>query len=135
MKGATNMSRLATLAAVALVALGAVSAAAAGQNSATTTLSTPSPASGTTIYATFTVFGATPVVPYEYALENVCTMKTGNFRLGQHDDIVYWDSVNGNPTVTMPIYLESVPSGATCRVSLTHNNTAVKGSTVQYTVG
>jgi hypothetical protein len=32
-----------------------------------------------------------PVVPYEYALDNVCTMKQGNFRLGQRDDIVYWN--------------------------------------------
>jgi hypothetical protein len=135
MKGATNMKRLATLAAVALAALGAASGAGAAQNSGTTTLSTPSPTSGTTLDVTFTVSGGTPVVPYEYALDNVCTMKTGDFKLGQHDAIVYWDSVNGVPTVTMPVYLESVPSGATCRIQLTHNNTVVKGTTVQYTVG
>lgn len=129
------MKRLATLAAVALAALGAASGAGAAQNSGTTTLSTPSPTSGTTLDVTFTVSGGTPVVPYEYALDNVCTMKTGDFKLGQHDAIVYWDSVNGVPTVTMPVYLESVPSGATCRIQLTHNNTVVKGTTVQYTVG
>jgi hypothetical protein len=136
MKGPTIMRMLATLAAVALVALGAVSAAGAAPNSATTTLDTAFPTTGTTINATFTVFGTTPVVPYEYALDNVCTMKTGNFKLGQRDAIVYWNQdAAGNPTVTMPIYLESVPTGATCRVSLIHNNTIVKGSTVQYTVG
>ena len=35
----------------------------------------------------FTVFGTTPVVPYEYALENVCVYPTklsGHFTLGQH---------------------------------------------------
>jgi hypothetical protein len=130
------MRMLATLAAVALVALGAVSAAGAAPNSATTTLDTAFPTTGTTINATFTVFGTTPVVPYEYALDNVCTMKAGDFKLGQRDAIVYWNQDSaGNPSVTMPIYLESVPTGATCRVSLIHNNTIVKGSTVQYTVG
>jgi hypothetical protein len=35
----------------------------------------------------------------------------------------------------LPVYLESVPSGATCRIQLVRNNTVVKGSTLQYTVG
>ena len=129
------MRRLAILAAAALVALGAASAASAGQNTGTTTLVNPPPTSGQTLYVTFTVSGGTPVVPYEYALDNVCAMKQGDFKLGQHDAIVYWDSVGGVPTVTMPVYLQSVPTGATCRIQLTHNNTVVKGTTVQYTVG
>jgi len=52
MKGPTIMRMLATLAAVALVALGAVSAAGAAPNSATTTLDTAFPTTGTTINAT-----------------------------------------------------------------------------------
>jgi hypothetical protein len=134
MKGATNMRRLATLAAVVLVALGAASAAGAAQNSAQTTL-LGTPTSGTSFDVQFTVFGTTPVVPYEYALDNVCTMKQGNFRLGQRDDIVYWNQdPAGNPMVVMPVYLDNVPAGATCRIQLVRNNTVVKGSTVQYTV-
>ena len=130
------MRRLAILAAVVLVALAAASVAGGAPNTATTTLDPAAPASGTTAYATFTVFGTTPVVPYEYALDNVCTMKQGNFRLGQRDDIVYWNQDSaGNPMVVMPVYLQSVPSGATCRIQLIRNNTVVKGSTVQYTVG
>jgi hypothetical protein len=34
----------------------------------------------------------------------------------------------------MPVYLESVRTGSTCKGSLLKNNTAVKGSTVAYTV-
>jgi hypothetical protein len=95
-----------------------------------------SPTSGTTANATFTVFGTIPVVPYEYALDNVCSMKQGNFRLGQRDAIVYWSQdPAGNPFATMPVYLETVPSGATCRIQLIHNNTVVKGSTFEYSVG
>ena len=59
----------------------------------------------------FTVFGTTPVVPYGYALQNVCitTKSAGHYTVGQHDDIVYWTDVdaNGNPQVTMPVYLLS----------------------------
>ena len=88
---------------------------------------------------TFTVFGGTPVTPYEYALQNVCItpgQKGGGFTIGQHDPIVYWtdQDANGNPQVTMPVYLESVPAHSSCKVSLVRNNTAVKGSTVAYTV-
>ena len=34
----------------------------------------------------------------------------------------------------MPVYLESVPSGATCKVFARPKNTVVKGSTQTYTV-
>jgi hypothetical protein len=136
------MRTLASFTAVVLGALAVATAAGAAQNSAHTDLllppSTP-PTSGTTLSVQFTVFGGTPVVPYEYALENVCItpgQKGGSFTIGQHDPIVYWTDQDpqGNPQVTMPVYLESVPAGSTCKVSLVRNNTAVKGSTVAYTV-
>jgi hypothetical protein len=133
------MRKLASFAAVALVALAAATAAGAQPNSASTQLLNPPPTSGTTLNVQFTVFGGTPVVPYEYALQNVCitpNQKGGGFSIGQHDAIVYWtdQDANGNPQVTMPVYLESVPAGSSCKVSLVRNNTVVKGSTVAYTV-
>ena len=113
----------------------AAAPALAQPNSASTQLLN-APVSGSTLSVRFTVFGTTPVVPYEYALKNVCAYPKGHFTLGQQDDIVYWtdQDPNGNPMVTMPVYLQSVPSGASCRVSLMRNNTVVKGSTVNYTV-
>ena len=133
------MRTLASFAAVVLVTLAVATAAGAQPNSATTQLLNPPPTSGTTLNVKFTVFGGTPVVPYEYALQNVCitpNQKGGSFTIGQHDPIVYWtdQDSNGNPQVTMPVYLQSVPSGSSCKVSLVRNNTAVKGSTVSYKV-
>jgi hypothetical protein len=134
------MRTLASFTAVVLGALAVATAAGAQQNSAQTDLLPPSPpTTGTTLSVQFTVFGGTPVVPYEYALQNVCitpAQKGGSFTIGQHDPIVYWTDQDsqGNPRVTMPVYLESVPAGSSCRVSLVRNNTAVKGSTVAYTV-
>jgi len=124
------------LAAALLIALATVSGASAQPNTATTELLS-APTSGETLDVRFTVFGNTPVVPYEYALQNTCAYPKGHFTLGQHDDIVFWtdQDADGNPRVTMPVYLQSVPSGSSCKVSLVRNNTAVKGSTVSYTVG
>ena len=129
------MKKLATIAAIAGAAIAAPPTAAA-PNSASTQL-VNAPVSGDTLYVKFTVFGTTPVVPYEYAVENTCAYPQNNFKLGQHDDIVYWTDrdPSGNPQVTMPVYLQSVPTGAACKVSLVKKNTVVKGSTVGYTVG
>jgi hypothetical protein len=133
------MRTLAALTTVVLVALAVATAAGAAQNSAQTDLVNPPPTSGATLNVRFTVFGGTPVVPYEYALENVCITpgaKRGGFTVGQHDAIVYWtdEDAQGDPQVTMPVYLESIPAGSSCKVSLVKNNVAVKGSTVAYTV-
>ena len=78
-------------------------------------------------------------MPYAYALQNTCVYPVklfGHYTLGQHDDIATSTSQgpNGEPRVTMPVYLESVPAGSACKVSLVQNNTIVKGSTVSYTV-
>jgi hypothetical protein len=130
------MKTLAALATVLLVALATAAAAGAQPNTASTALSDPNPASGTTLYVTFTVFGDAPVVPYDYALQNTCAYPKGHFTLGQHDDIATWtdQGPGGVPQVTLPVYLESVPAGAACKVSLVKNNTIVKGSTQAYTV-
>jgi hypothetical protein len=128
------MKTLAILAITAVAGLAAIPAAAQPNQASSELLNAP--ASGTTLDVRFTVFGTTPVVPYEYALENVCAYPKGHFTLGQHDDIVYWTNqdAGGNPQVTMPVYLQSVPAGASCKVSLVRNNTVVKGSTKSYTV-
>jgi hypothetical protein len=127
---------LASVIGVVLVTLAAVGAAGAAPNSARTVLNDV-PTSGQTLNVTFTVFGTAPVVPYDYALQNTCTLTGGHFTLGQFDLIAAWTDhdANGNPQVTMPVYLQSVPSGASCRVSLVTKNTVVKGSTKSYTVG
>jgi hypothetical protein len=128
------MKTLAIVATAVLVGL-AATPAGAQPNSATSQLMT-APVSGATLSVKFTVFGTTPVVPYEYAVQNTCAYPKGHFTLGQHDDIVYWTDQDGsgNPQVTMPVYLQSVPAGASCKVSLVANNTAVKGSTTSYIV-
>ena len=130
---------IAALVTAALIGLAAVSTAAAQPNKATATLDNNTPPAGTTLYVTFTVFGTAPVVPYAYALQNTCTYPPklfGHFTLGQHDDIATWtdQGPGGEPRVTMPVYLQSVPAGSSCRVSLVLNNTVVKGSAVSYTV-
>lgn len=132
------MKTLATFTTAVLAALAFAASAGAQQNSASTEL-LGTPTSGATLYVKFTVFGGTPVVPYEYALQNVCitpNQKGGAYTIGQHDPIVYWtdQDVHGDPQVTLPVYLQSVPAGSSCKVSLVKNNTAVKGSTVAYTV-
>jgi hypothetical protein len=133
------MKRLAAAATVLLLALAIASQAGAAPNTASTYLQPPGPHAGSTLYVTFTVYGTTPVVPYEYALQNTCVYPSktwGNYTLGQHDDIASWTDkdADGNPQTTMPVYLQSVPEGSKCRVSLMRNNTIVKGSTQSYTV-
>lgn len=132
------MKNRVAITAVALVALALATAAGAGTSSATTTWGSQVPTSGETLYVTFTISTTAPVVPYEYALQNTCAYPKAHFTLGQRDDITAWtdtDPATGNPQVTMPVYLQSVPAGATCKVSLVSKNTVVKGSTATYTVG
>jgi hypothetical protein len=138
MKKGRHMRRLAILTAVT-ASLVLATAAGAGTSSATTSFNGETPTAGTTLDVTFTLFTTAPVVPYEYALQNTCVYPSklsGHYTLGQHDAIVTWTDTDslGHPMVTMPVYLQSVPSGSTCRVSLLDRNTIVKGSTETYTV-
>jgi uncharacterized repeat protein (TIGR01451 family) len=134
----TTMRTAAVLA--TLVSALAVAAAAGAQPNTASTELLGTPTAGQTLSVRFTVFGTTPVVPYEYALRNTCTYPSkpsGHFTLGQEDDIVVWTDrdASGNPQVTMPVYLQSVPAGSACKVSLVRNNTVVTGPTESYTVG
>lgn len=102
------------------------------------TVLTNAPVSGTTLYVDASVHSITPVVPYEYAIQNECGIAGKPGYTLQRDDIVYWTSQDaaGDPHVTMPIYLQSVPSGSKCKVFLVRNGTVtVKGSTTSYAVG
>ena len=78
----------------------------------------------------------TPVVPYEYAIQNECDLPGKAGSTLQRDDIVYWTSEdsNGDPHVTLPVHLQSISAGSKCKVFLVRNNTVVKGSTTSYTV-
>jgi hypothetical protein len=133
----THMRNLAAITGVALVALALVASAGAGSTTASTSWGDQVPTTGQTLNVTFVISSFAPVVPYEYAVQNTCAYPKGHFTLGQRDDIVAWtdtDPVSGNPQVTMPVYLQSVPVGATCKVALVSNNTVVKGSAQTYTV-
>ena len=95
------------------------------------------PTSGQTLSVDASVHSNTPVVPYEYAIRNECGIAGKPGYSVQQDDIVTWTSGTlTDPHVTMPIYLQSVPSGSKCKVFLIRNGTVtVKGSTSSYTVG
>src|SRR5262245_32455073 len=102
------------------------------------TIVPPDPqASGTTILveAFIEVADVVPVVPYEYAIQNECSLPNRGGRTIQHDDIVYWiDQPTECPRTVMPISLQSVPVGSKCKVFLMRGNTQVKGSVSTYEV-
>jgi hypothetical protein len=120
-----------------VLALAVVGVALAGPpiTGKTTLLNTPT--SGETLYVDATVHSNTPVVPYEYAIRNECGIEGKPGYTVQQDDIVNWTSGTlTDPHVTMPIYLQTVPSGSKCKVFLVRNgNVTVKGSTTGYQVG
>lgn len=102
------------------------------------TIVPPDPqASGTTISveAVIEVADVVPVVPFEYAIQNECSLPDRGGRTIQHDDIVYWiDEVDDFPHTVMPIYLQSIPKDSKCKVFLMRGNTQVKGSVTSYVV-
>jgi hypothetical protein len=94
------------------------------------------PTSGQTLDVDVSVTSNTPVVPYEYAIQNECKFPHRSGTSYQRDDIVYWTyDIDGVPHAVMPVYLQSVPADSSCKVFLIRNNTVVKGSTTSYSVG
>jgi hypothetical protein len=95
----------------------------------------PQPA-GETLWVTATVFSEGPVVPYEIAIQNECKLPDRGGRTVQRDDIIDWldEDENGWPEAVMPIYLQSIPAGSTCKVFLMRGGTTLKGSATSYTV-
>jgi hypothetical protein len=130
------MKRLSAIA-VGVVAglLVASSAIAAGPPPSGTTELLAAPQSGTTMMVRVTVHSVSPVVPAEYAIQNECQLPDKT-RTYQRDDIITWTdtSASGDPQTDMPVYLQSVPAGASCKVFLARNNNVVKGSTTTYKV-
>jgi hypothetical protein len=115
--------------------------ASAGTATGTTTL-LGLPTAGTAVNVQVSVVSDIPVVPYEYAIQNECYFSgriSGHYDSLQRDDIVNWiyssPPPNGSvPVAIMTVYLNSVPTGAACRVYLMKGGTLVKGSTTSYTV-
>jgi hypothetical protein len=119
-----------------LTALLVVGPVAAGPPYAGMTELLGTPTSGETLDVEVSVTSNTPVVPYEYAIQNECSFPGRTGKSYQRDDIVYWTFFEGDnvPHAVVPVYLQSVPARSKCKVFLIRNNTVVKGSTTSYTV-
>src|SRR3954447_15799324 len=115
------MKVLRVLAGVALLVFLTSSLASAATTTGTTTL-LGTPTAGSSVSVDVSVVSTTPVVPYEYAIQNECAFSgrlSGNSDSYQRDDIVNWDaSVGSVPHTTMLINLLSVPKGSACKVFL-----------------
>jgi hypothetical protein len=128
------MKRSTAIATGILAALIAATPASAGPISGDTNLLDP-PVTGTTVDVEASVDSVIPVVPYEYAIQNECSLPDKGGRTIQRDDIVYWTyEEDGVPHAVMPVYLQSIPEGSKCKVFLMRNNTQVKGSVTSYMV-
>ena len=93
------------------------------------------PTTGDTLRVDAVVVTNTPVVAYEYAINNQCAFPTRKGSSSQTDAIVTWTyELDGLPHAVLPIYLQSVPSGSSCKVFLTRNGVVVKGTTTAYAV-
>ena len=100
----------------------------------TTDLQGATATSGTTLWVEVSVHSVGPVVPYEFQIQNECSLP-GHIRTIQRDDIVDWVYVEGgDPTTQMPVYLQGISAGAKCKVFLTRGNVTLKGSTTSYVV-
>ena len=128
----TRFTAIATGVLAALVLAAPVGAA--GPISGDTELA-GTPVTGTTLDVEAWIDSVVPVVPYEYAIQNECSLPNKGGRTIQRDDIVYWTDVDGElPHAVMPIYLQSIPEGSKCKVFLMRGNVQVKGSVTSYTV-
>lgn len=129
------MKRITGIGIGALAALIVAATATAGPPYTGTTDPIGDAHAGTTLDVDVTVTSETPVVAYEYSIQNECKLPDRTLTY-QRDDIVYWSlGLDNKPHATMPVYLQSVPVGATCKVFLMRNNTQVKGSVTSYPVG
>lgn len=128
------MKRSTAIATGILAALIAANPVSAGPITGTTNLLDP-PVTGTTMDVEVSVDSVIPVVPYEHAIKNECSLPNKGGRTIQCDAIVDWTyEVAEIPHAVMPIYLQSIPVGSKCKVFLMRNNTQVKGSVTAYTV-
>lgn len=136
-EGPLAMKRSMSVLAAVVLSLAMAGGAVAGPPTTGNTSLLGAPTSGQTLLVDASVHSTAPVVPYEYAIRNECGIAGKPGSSAQQDDIVTWTSEDGNgdPHVTMPIYLQTVPVGSKCKVFLVRNgNVVVKGSTSSYTV-
>ncbi|MCF6376437.1 hypothetical protein L2K70_02370 [Nocardioides KLBMP 9356] len=118
--------------------LGAVPASA-GPTSGSTELLGPAVGGGeVTVRAT--IGGVYPVVSYDFALLNQCWFKgkfSGRFDSSETYPLLgpWYDAGNGAAYSDEVINLNSVPSGAVCKVSIVRGGPVVKGTTTSYAVG
>ena len=135
------MKQLTIFAVLAVLLLGAAASASAGTATGKTVLLGDA-VTGSYVDVDVSVVSATPVVAYEYAIQNECWFSgktSGPPDSYQRDDIVNWvyssPPAHGDvPHAIMTVYLDTVPAGATCKVFLMKNNTLVKGSVTKYPV-
>ena len=129
------MKRLTIVATGVLAALlAAAPVGAAGPIAGDTTVPDPQ-AAGTTLMVEATITSIVPVVPFEYSIQNECSLPNKGGSTYQRDDIVYWiDEADGLPHTVMPIYLQTIPAGSKCKVFLMRGTVQVKGSVESYVV-
>jgi hypothetical protein len=128
------MKRSTAIAAGILAALIAATPVSAGPITGTTNPLDPW-VTGTTVDVDVSIDSVIPVVPYEYDIQNECSLPNKGGRTIQRDAIVDWTYEVGDvPHAVMPIYLQSIPAGSKCKVVLMRNNTQVKGSVTSYRV-
>ena len=135
------MKRLIIFSVLVFMVFGSAATASAGTATGTTTL-LGAPISGFSVDVDVSVVSATPVVPYEYAIQNECFFSgkvSGPPDSYQRDDIVNWNYSSEPPYGSVPhaimtVNLLTVPAGSACKVFLVKNNTVVKGSTTKYKV-
>lgn len=135
------MKQLTIFVVLVLLVFGSAATASAGQATGTTTL-LGTPISGLYVDVDVSVVSSTPVVAYEYALQNECYFSgrpSGRPDSYHRDDIVDWNfsapPPNGDvPHAIMTVNLLTIPAGSACKVFLVKNNQKVKGSTTIYEV-
>jgi hypothetical protein len=130
------MKRSIAMAAGAILAIVLAAPAVAGPPITGSSTVPPTQPAGTTILVDVAIGGIIPVVPYEYSIQNECSWgKKATSSSYQRDDIIDWTFVDGGlPAATMPVYLQSIPEGAKCKVFLMRGPTQVKGSVSSYVV-
>jgi len=128
------MKRSITVAMGVLAALVIAAPVSAGPITGDTDL-VGSPVAGTTLEVDVFIDSVYPVVPFEYAIQNECSLPNKGGRTIQRDDIVSWTDVDNDlPHAVMPVYLQSIPEGSKCKVFLMRGSVQVKGSVTSYTV-
>ncbi len=118
--------------------LGAVPASA-GPTSGSTVLQGPAVGGGEVVVRA-TIGGVYPVVSYDFALLNQCWFKgrySGRYDSSETYPLLgpWFDAGNGAAWSEEIVNLNSVPSGAVCKVSVVRGGPVVKGTTTPYAVG